>query len=161
MQEIFSLTGRLISSAAAVAVPSYEPHKDAPSTWPDLWSHWDSEVRWGKPLKVFDGASNFTIFDDPEDNYAFRAHHDWAHMMCRADFTPQGEDRSVEFQIAHIYGLFGREYDPVDLNKVARVLRAEVIGQGLYFAHHGIFPDDQKAFVTAYLNSPLAIYRHF
>jgi hypothetical protein len=32
-----------------------------------------------------------------------------------------------------------------------RILHAEIIGQREYFDRHGVFPHDQRAFVSAYL----------
>lgn len=40
---------------------------------------------------VWSGASEHTIFGDPEINYAFRAWHDWCHWRRKSDFSPSGE----------------------------------------------------------------------
>lgn len=41
----------------------------------------------GGRIIVWTGASNRTIFGAPEINHAFRAWHDWCHLVLEADFS--------------------------------------------------------------------------
>lgn len=86
-----------------------------------------------------------TIYECKETNYAFRAWHDWTHWRYGTGFDLEGERATVEHQIADLRKLYGVN------GRWEEILRAEVIGQADYFADHGEFPTDQRAFVEGWL----------
>ena len=94
-------------------------------------------------ITVWDGGSERTVYGDPEVNHAFRAWHDATHLRHRWDFTLAGE-RNVATNQRMVAFADGR-------TRLAQVLFADVYGQALYYARHSAFPEDQIAFVAAYL----------
>ena len=100
-------------------------------------------------MLVWSGASEHTIFGEPEINWAFRAWHDWCHYYGAHAFTPEGERAVFRMQCSHLLLFYG---DSLRTRHWIKLLRAEVIGQQDYFYKHGHFPYDQRAFVEAYLN---------
>ena len=110
-------------------------------------------------IAVSNEASEKTIYADNECNYAFRAWHDACHLALGADFTIEGEIETMKLQQADIVSRYG-------LNALSsfwcRLLDAEVRGQAEYYRAHGRFPDDQRAFVMAWLdNAPQALKGEF
>lgn len=100
-------------------------------------------------LCVWGGASDNTIFADPEVNLAFRAWHDAAHLALGADFSIRGERRAAYAQIGHVATLYGVGGT---MHKVAlNLVQAEVIGQAMYRERHGGFPVDQRAFAARFV----------
>jgi hypothetical protein len=136
---VLTICKRLLPEGYDVAI-------DAPETYEQLIARLDS----GERMLVYSGGSERTIYGDPEVNYAFRAWHDWCHWRGRHDFSYAGERAACEMQGAHLVTVYG---DCPRTRRWRRILRAEVIGQREYFDHHGVFPDDQRAFVEAYLRS--------
>ena len=118
---------------------------DAPETFEALKAH----VAETRRMKVWNGASERTIFADPETNYAFRAWHDWCHLAGGFEFTPEGEAAAVALQQEHIRTLYG---ETEQAKYWVRILDAEVNGQLQYAAEHGDFPADQFSFVKEYLS---------
>lgn len=100
-------------------------------------------------IVVWSGASEHTIFGDPEINYAFRAWHDWCHWRGRSDFSPSGEMGVAHMQCEHFITLYG---DTPRTRRWCKIVEAEIIGQMRYREQHGEFPIDQYAFVVDYLN---------
>jgi hypothetical protein len=100
-------------------------------------------------IVVWSGASDATIFGDPEVNYTFRAWHDWCHWRGRLPFDFKGEQGVCEMQCGHLLSLYG---DSNRTRRWCRIVDAEVIGQRLYFDRFGRLPSDQYDFVVAYLN---------
>lgn len=119
---------------------------NAPDTFEALKAH---IARTGRML-VWDGASDATIFGDPEVNYAFRAWHDWCHLKADADFSKGGEKAAADVQKRHIRSLYG--YGPT-ADRFCRLVDCEVVAQGEYAAIHGEFPKDQMAFARDYLTT--------
>jgi hypothetical protein len=118
----------------------------APQSYEELIARLES----GKPMLVYSGGSERTIYGCPEVNYAFRAWHDWCHWRGRHDFSFAGETAVCRMQGDHLLALYGE--CPRTL-WWKRILHAEVIEQREYFDEHGAFPDDQRAFVECYLHS--------
>lgn len=115
----------------------------APATYADLCEHVAKTGR----IAVWSGASDQTMFGDPEVNYAFRAWHDWCHYRGAHTFTREGEAAVAEMQKQHVRTLYGR-----DAELFCALIDCEVMGQREYAdAHDGQFPDDQMAFARAYL----------
>lgn len=109
----------------------------------------------GNMMFVFDGGSEKTIYGCPEVNYAFRAWHDWCHWKGRFDFSYAGEFAVYRMQCAHLNIVYGCSRQT---RRWKRILYAETIGQFDYLRTHGEFPDDQRAFVEAYLTNPFSIH---
>jgi hypothetical protein len=120
---------------------------NTPSTFETLKAHLDA----GQRLAVWSGGSHATIYDDPSVNYAFRAWHDWCHWRGDHDFTLAGEMSACEMQCDQLVMRFG---DSPTTRLWCRIVRAEIIGQALFFDRHGRFPGDQRAFVESYLRNP-------
>lgn len=117
----------------------------APETYQELVSHVAATGR----MLVYSGGSDKTIYADREVNFAFRAWHDWCHLKGNLDTVFDDEAAVCAMQqehLLHIYGEAGRKW--------YAILDAEIIGQALYYDHHKSFPDNQKAFVEAYLTDP-------
>jgi hypothetical protein len=123
----------------------YQVSEDAPDTYVKLRAHLDRT----KQMLVWSGASENTVFGEPEINWAFRAWHDWCHYYGAHPFTPEGERCVVEMQCWHLLLFFG---DGLRTRHWMKILRAEILGQQEYLFKHGHFPYDQRAFVEAYLN---------
>jgi hypothetical protein len=123
----------------------YEVADDAPDTYEKLRAHLDLK----KQMKVWSGGSETTIYAEPEVNWAFRAWHDWCHYNGAHAFTPEGERAVFEMQRSHLLLFYT---DCLRTRQWTKILRAEVMGQQEYFYKHGFYPQDQRAFVEAYLN---------
>jgi hypothetical protein len=90
-------------------------------------------------LIVYAGASDRTIYGDPQVNWAFRAWHDNVHKATGLGFDLAGEVAVARIQCAAIPDARDRA-----------LLWADIVGQTLYFARFGIFPADQRGFVTEF-----------
>jgi hypothetical protein len=130
----------------------FDVSDDAPQTFDAL----TTQLRGGGRMVVWSGGSERTIFGDPAVNYAFRAWHDWCHWRGRHPFTPAGERACLRAQRRHLLALYG---DGPRTRRWIALLTAEVLGQQRHFDRHGRFPDDQRAFVAAYLHDPEAALR--
>lgn len=98
----------------------------------------------GDGLKVWAGASAGTIYGDARVNHAFRAWHDRCHLASGAAFTLEAEHVVCEYQVRELLTRYPGALD------VARLIRAEIIGQAEHYAAHGAFPVDQFAFFNSY-----------
>jgi hypothetical protein len=123
----------------------------APSTLDELR---DTYIRTGR-IVVWSGGSDKNIFADPAVNHAMRAWHDHRHLTYQLPFEPEGEREVAFLQMTDL-----RVYlkpSMAQYNEWCALIHAEVNGQIEYMANHGgEFPDDQYAFVSAYLNDPIA-----
>lgn len=124
----------------------YDVAGDAPATYEELIARLDA----GHRMLVYSGGAERTIYGDPEVNYAFRAWHDWCHWRGRCDFSLSGERATCAMQSEQLVALYG---EFTQTRWWRRILFAEVIGQREYFDRHGVFPDDQRAFVENYLRT--------
>lgn len=118
----------------------WDVSSEAPSTYEDLVKDVAKRGR----FTVWNGASDETIYADPETNFAFRAWHDWVHWRYNLDFSPANERAVAYVQAAHLLRTYGKEWQTNDF--VALIL-AEVIGQAEYKDHFGDFPHFQVDFV--------------
>ena len=103
-------------------------------------------------VMVWTGASDNTIFGDPAVNWAFRAWHDYVHILWNLEFTPVGEAEvcAIQQQQARQY-MEDRGYSPARIEAVVQLLEAEVNGQIEYQQKHGNFPEDQREFTKNYV----------
>ena len=134
----------ILDMAALLLPDGFDISDNAPHTFDALKRHFHS----GRRLVVWSGGSQASIYGDPGVNYAFRAWHDWCHCVGNHDFTLGGEAAACEMQCAQLITRFG---DNAVTRRWCRILRAEIIGQALYFERYQRFPDDQYGFVVAYL----------
>lgn len=127
----------------------YDVADEAPSTLEELTDHLS---RTGRML-VWKGASDDTIFADPETNWAFRAWHDYHHAKHQLAFDRDGETEVAKHQMRDIMALYGTGEIA---ERFCRILHAEIVGMLDYQDMHGDFPADQRAFVEGYLANPHA-----
>lgn len=90
----------LASFVLAIAPPHY-PTYNAPDNIDRLMVHAKVQgISKARPLPVWSGASENTIYPSPRGNYAFRAWHDLTHIKLAAGFDEEGERRvAVEHQM--------------------------------------------------------------
>ncbi len=122
----------------------YDVSDTTPETYEELVALLDA----GRRMVVFSGGSEQTIYGDPEVNFAFRAWHDWCHWRGRHDFSHEGERAACAKQGDHLVTVYG---ESSQTRRWRQILRAEIIGQREFFDRHGVFPEDQRAFVEANL----------
>lgn len=96
-------------------------------------------------LTVWREASGQTVFADEETNYAFRAWHDYRHVMGGYEMTPAGERATAEAQVRDLVKLYGTGPDVIHM---AQMLLTEVVGQLEHEIITGSFPEDQRAFAV-------------
>ena len=130
--------------AARLFPNGYDVSERAPESLPALNQHIAATGR----MLVWSGASNDTIFADPETNWAFRAWHDWHHWKLQAKFTPEGERAVYEAQCALLSSLYPGHHL---LSKWRALLDIEVNGQLAHEATYGSFPANQRAFAEYHL----------
>lgn len=124
----------------------FDVSADAPNIFEALKAHYAETGR----VLVWSGASDQTIFGDPEINYAFRAWHDSRHITENLDFSLDSEIKVCLAQIRDLRAIYGNGRL---LQHFADILSAEVIGQALYERANGGFPIDQAGFVRCYLRN--------
>lgn len=150
----------VVGMTARLFPAGYDVGAEAPDTLEKLRDH---VLKTGRML-VWNGASENTIFGDPEINWGFRAWHDHCHLRNREGkfdpaapiehlngFTLNGERVTALEMCSDIRKVYG--YGPIAKRMMALVW-AEVVGQAMFFERHGRFPQDQVAFVRAYLVDP-------
>lgn len=141
-----ALTHYVIRKAAHTACVlgfSYEPADDAPNTFDALQAAFRASQRGAKPLPVWSGACDETIYTNAEGNYAFRFWHDVIHAVFGLDFSHVGETETAAKQLKDVEQHFG--WDSIE----ARLFYWDPIGQIDYAAETGgQFVTDQRAFVV-------------
>lgn len=90
----------------------------------------------GGPVPVATDHSGASVFGS-DGNTRFRAWHDMEHYTQKIGFGVKGELAIEEHGARRLYGA-----DVLLLHKV------EIIGQTLYYARHGCYPVDQRAFTV-------------
>ncbi len=136
-----------VNHIASLVLPrGFEVSENAPQCFESLASHY---LATGK-IRVWNGASESTIFACPETNYAFRAWHDSKHICYGLQFTFEGETRAAELQCDDIRAL----YDGESADYYCAILQAEIIGQFRYQEINGKFPVNQMDFVNDCLINP-------
>lgn len=86
-------------------------------------------------LKIWTGASEWTIWNDPTVNWAFRAIHDALHIKTGLGFTPDAEIELGRIQANQYSGL------------LADIVYLEVAGQAEYFKRTGLFLENQRQWI--------------
>lgn len=126
------------------AAPAHVAVDHAPENLAELnaWAAGRSSL--DEPLPVWNGASETSIYSSPEVNFAYRAWHDWTHLQLQADI-----DQAGEYQVS-LHHLRDAAHAGVPADELA-ALWADSHGQNEYYARHGDFVVDQRAFVLAYI----------
>lgn len=120
---------------------NYEDSEEAPSTYEEVRQEFMTAKALNKPVRIYRGASDKTIYTSASVNWAFRFWHDYIHFYYELDFSEADELAVGSVQCAAVaaeFGLGSLEY---------RMMHQDTIGQVLYFAKTGEFIDDQLAFV--------------
>lgn len=141
---------------------TFDTSAQAPDTWDSLQAH--AATHGPRRLLVYDGHSENTVYDGHSSNHAFRAWHDYCHLMGQFDFTLRGEERTAELQDCLLRAWWDDFADEqpagarYKLPVVQAILLAETAGQARYHARHGRFPVRQEAFAWLHVNdAPLAL----
>ena len=142
-----SLNDAILHIASRIYPNGFDISAEAPDTYEKLKAHLDA----GKPMIVWSGGSEATVYGHSSVNFAFRAWHDFCHWKGGHDFTLEGEIAACEMQCQHLFQFYG---DCERTRQWSALLRAEIIGQALFFQRHKRFPDDQRSFVAAYMVDP-------
>lgn len=129
----------ILTMANRLFPTGYDVAEKAPETLESLTEHVNATGR----MLVWNGASDATIFADPEVNWAFRAWHDWHHWNGQHAFNREGELACLAAQQADVIKVYG----PGPLSDLfCRLLECEIAGQLDYEETHGEFPADQVDF---------------
>jgi hypothetical protein len=139
-QAILEMTSRLLPDG-------FDVSDDAPQTMEQL----KALMNTGNRMRVWSGGSEDTIYKEPYVNFAFRAWHDLCHWQGHFPFTLEGEIATCEMQCHQLLDCYG---DNEVTQRWCTVLRAEVVGQALYYHRHKRFPENQAAFTRAYVSDP-------
>lgn len=131
---------KALADAVIRLAPAYVVIDDAPATLEDVRAY---EAAHGV-LAVWSGASDKTMWPTPEHNYAFRALHDSIHVKYGHAFDLAGEQDTARDTEKYL-----RRHCPDLIDEDYRALWFEVVGQAVYEVHHGVFPQDQAAFIAA------------
>lgn len=133
--------------ASRLLPKGFKASPKAPSTYEEIKALLDN----GKPLIVYSGGSDHTIYADKRVNYAFRAWHDYCHWKGKVPLTMAGEVETFELQCRQLYDMFGFDGQTI---RWRNMLHAEVVGQAQYFERYRRFPSNQRMFVEHYLANP-------
>ena len=141
------LNTAILHIASRLLPKGFDVSDEAPDTYEKLKAHLCA----GKRMAVWSGGSEATVCGHRSVNFAFRAWHDFCHWDGGHDFTLEGEIAACEMQCQHLFEFYG---DCKRIRGWCSLLRAEIVGQALFFQRHKRFPDDQRSFVAAYLVDP-------
>lgn len=95
---------------------------------------------------VWSGASDKTIFVDPETNMAFRAWHDYHHIVNQFPFTMEGEMLTAGEQVVDVQSRMCRQFDYRERIIACALIDIEVVQQARYHQTFGWFVKDQYQF---------------
>ena len=140
---------RALEAFIADAAPLHYAIEDAPNSYEELMEHYDSLVT-GDPIPVGSGGCEHSIYSRPEINQAWRAYHDGIHMVHELDFSLEDEEQVCEIQIEHMR-LCSKDYGTFTSEDYAAV-RADIIGQAMYYARYKKYVNDQARFVASCLD---------
>lgn len=131
------------------ACPLHYVSPDAPESYKELSQYYDTLAA-GDPLPVAGGGSEYTMYSQESINHAWRAYHDGIHIVHELDFSLDDKMRTCEVQIEHMrmhhdhYGFTDRDYAAV---------RADVVGQAMYYAKYKEYVVNQASFVQSCLDN--------
>ncbi len=134
----------VLAIAEQIPPVGWDIMEDPPASLAGITAHWRATGR----LAIYSGHSDRTIYGAEGTNLAFRAWHDWTHIVHQCEFTAAGEFRVCEYQCELIRTLY---IPSARTDYWCRIIDAEINGQGAHKAEFGQFPEDQRAFVVDYL----------
>lgn len=126
----------------------YVPVPDAPNTYGALMEEYFSAAGEMRPMRVYSGGADSSVYGSPEANYAQRYVHDIIHAVNRWGFDVGGEVQTATRQRMVLGTLTDEE---------SRVLLIDVAGQVLYHVMTGKFVEDQAAFCQRVYEDMLTI----
>jgi hypothetical protein len=126
----------------------YIDSSNAPNDYDSLIAKWKECISKGKPMPVWDGASDSTVYTSAGANYAFRFWHDFLHYYKKLDFTTDAEVDIGIMQTKEVQKYFGMD------SLEAKIMLADTVGQSLYaLENNGEFPDNQISYVWSLLKA--------
>lgn len=123
----------------------YEESLEAPSTFEELCDEYRECLNTRRPFRVWEGASDGTVYGSREANWAFRFLHDLIHVEHGLGF-----DYKSELQVAEIGGRAVAERFGLGSLEFA-VYLVDTAGQVEYQHQTGQFVKDQVGFAVAVL----------
>lgn len=130
----------------------YRAVEEAPSTLQGLREAVGDPRTWAEGLEVvipvWSGKSDRTIWSSPDMNHAFRAWHDYHHLILGEEMDHAGEVACALHALDEL-----RNAALPDGDRLGDILWAELWGQALHFERFGVFPEDQAGFVGTFVGS--------
>lgn len=124
--------------AQAAKIPGgYIAQEKAPDSLPGIIQNYSETGR----ITVWSGESEKTVYEDRLVNFAFRAWHDYYHLLTEQDFTLEGERIVCNRQIK----------DARLPEYMVNILECDCLAQVEFYYRTGAFPVDQKSFMLDYL----------
>lgn len=111
-----------------------------------------------KRLLIWNGASDNTIFNNPQSNLDFRAWHDFIHITENLAFTPEGEKAVCRIQQLQVIKYYSDMLKPEQIKEIILILEAEINEQVNHFEKTGEFIQDQKAFTDFHVKRLKKLY---
>lgn len=131
------------------ACPLHYATPEAPETYLELCEYYPALVS-GDPIPVQSEGCEFSIYSQESINQAWRAYHDGIHLLHQLNFSLDDEVETCEVQVRHMQE-YANEYGFTDEDYAA--VRADVIGQAMYYDKYKEFVRDQAAFVQSCLDN--------
>lgn len=132
---------RVRAVVASMGLSGWVAAPDAPSSYDEIIDEVIERRRDRKPFRVWDGASDNSVFLHPSANHAFRCIHDLYHDVHCKGFDLSGE----EWLATHWTNEVARE---TPSNMITILAACDGIGQ-VYYGKHSVhdFVDNQIVFV--------------
>ncbi len=108
----------------------------------DLASNTEADLFNHKTLVIWSGASDNTLWNDKQVNWAFRAIHDACHLKSGLGFSVADEVTLGDYQSS----LVACPY-------IRAITQCEITEQALYYKQNGVFVADQVAFTKSILQN--------
>lgn len=119
----------------------------APGTYKELIAAYKAN---GKNLIIEEDGCEHTIFSSSRYNHLLRFWHDVTHLTLEEDFTMKGELVVIKHQLD--------QAERMGLTKPALfVLKADLLGQLMYYNTHGEYVTHQDAFVNTCVQKGMRI----
>lgn len=104
----------------------------------------------GRNLIIEEDGCDHTIFSSPRFNHLLRFWHDVTHLTTMQDFSMAGERIVIDRQL--------HQAETMGVSKPAlAVLKADLLGQLMYYEVHGEFVKYQNAFVNSCMQKGIKI----
>ena len=120
---------------------SYEPVASGhPETYEAVLLEYGQCMRQRRGFRVWSGASDNTVYTNPEGNYAFRFIHDIFHAVFKLDWSYASEMAVAQRHIAEVSNAFGAS------SIEAQLIAADTLWQVKHYANTGKFVENQLEF---------------